>query len=433
MKAEAAAAAHAGRGPNMRDAEKTPVTKYPGCWLTDSEPLSFDPLALRGKRLELVRAMLRELDYAACVLFDPYNQRYATGSRNMFGYFLRNSTRYIFVPAEGPVILFEYPGSAHVSTVLETIEEARASKLVWSSVLGKDADTSVRFAAEIADLVRTYGGGNRRVGLDRCSHNLAVALEQAGCRAIDCQQDLLHVRRIKTDEEVICLKLSMAASEEAVFALREAIRPGVTEQELFAILYERTIRSGGEFIETRLLSSGPRTNPWFNEASGKKLRAGELVALDTDTIGCFGYYSDFSRSFHCGPGRPSGRQRELYQRAYEQVQHNIAVIKPGMALREVAERAWPIPERFLDRRYPSIIHGTGMHGEAPFIAHKMDYGDFGGEDVIEPNMVLSVESYIGEVGGAEGVKLEDEVVVTETGVELISTFPFEEDLLGRTL
>jgi len=433
MTSDTAATAHASLGQDEGGAWAMQGSKYPGCWLSDSEPLSFDPLALRGKRLARVRAMLRDLDYAACVLFDPYNQRYATGSRNMFGYFLRNSTRYIFVPADGPVILFEYPGSAHVSTVLETIEGSRTSKLVWSSVLGKDADTAVTFAAEIADLVRSYGGGNRRVGLDRCSHNLAVALDQAGCQAVDCQQDLLHVRRIKTDEEIVCLKLSMAAAEGAVFSLREAIRPGVAEQELFAILYEGIIRSGGEFIETRLLSSGPRTNPWFNEASGKKLRAGELVALDTDTIGCFGYYSDFSRSFHCGPGRPTGRQRDLYQRAYEQVQHNMSIIKPGMALREVAERAWPIPERFLDRRYPSIIHGTGMHGEAPFIAHKMDYGDFGGEDIIEPNMVLSIESYIGEVGGAEGVKLEEEVLVTETGVELISTFPFEEDLLGRAL
>ncbi|MGH6945767.1 MAG: M24 family metallopeptidase, partial [Kiloniellales bacterium] len=181
------------------------------------------------------------------------------------------------------------------------------------------------------------------------------------------------------------------------------------------------------------LSSGPRTNPWFNEASAKKVRAGELVALDTDTIGCFGYYSDFSRTFHCGPGRPSGRQRELYRRAYEQVQHNMSIIRPGMTFREVAERAWPIPERYFDRRYPSIIHGTGMHGEAPFIAHKADFGEFAGEGVIEPGMVLSIESYIGEVGGEEGVKLEEEVVVTERGVELISTFPFEEELLGREL
>src|SRR5690606_11999061 len=105
-----------------------------GMWLSDTEPSYIDAKALRRERLERLRAWMRRENYGAVVLFDPYNQRYATGSRNMFGYFLRNSTRYFFVPTEGPIILFEYPQSYHVSQVLETVDEARPSKLVWSSV-----------------------------------------------------------------------------------------------------------------------------------------------------------------------------------------------------------------------------------------------------------------------------------------------------------
>src|SRR5438132_964356 len=82
---------------------------------------------------------------------------------------------------------------------------------------------------------------------------------RAGCAVTDCQQEILHVRRIKTDEEVSCLRLSMAASESAVAAVREAVRPGVSEQELFALMYGEVVRQGGEFIETRLLTSGTRT------------------------------------------------------------------------------------------------------------------------------------------------------------------------------
>jgi Xaa-Pro aminopeptidase len=268
------------------------------------------------------------------------------------------------------------------------------------------------------------------VGLDRCPYLLAVALEREGCTVTDCQQELLHARRLKSAQEIACLKLSMAASESAVALVREAIRPGVSEQELFAVMYGEVIRQGGEFVETRLLTSGPRTNPWFSEASGRRVRPGELVALDTDTIGCFGYYSDFSRTFHCGPGRPSGYQRSLYQLAHEQIQHNIALIEPGLTYREVAERAWKIPDRFLERRYTSVMHGVGMHGETPFVAHAQDFSAFGGTGLLEPGMVVSVESYIGEVGGAEGVKLEEEVLITATGSQLISRFPFEEDLLG---
>jgi len=429
------------RGAEARPAAQTPLAATarahaggsgesgPGLWVTDTELPSVDTQKLRAGRLARLRAMMREKEYAAVLLLDPFNQRYATGSRNMFGYFLRNSTRYFFVPTEGPIVLFEYPQSAHVSTGLETVQEARQSRIVWSSVAGRDVDSARLFALEIADLVREHGRGSTKLGLDRCGHLLALALEREGCIVTDCQQEILHVRRIKTDEEISCLRLSMAASEFAVAAVRDAVRPGVSEQELFALMYSEVLRQGGEFIETRLLSSGPRTNPWFNEASGRRVRPGELVVLDTDVIGCFGYYSDFSRAFHCGPARPNSYQKMVYQLAYDQVQHNIGIIKPGLTYLEVAERAWKIPKRFVERRYTSLMHGVGMHGEVPFIAHLHDYGTFGGDGVLEPGMVVSVESYIGEIGGHEGVKLEEEVLVTATGTELISRFPFEEELL----
>lgn len=403
----------------------------PGLWLTDTEPPSVDVVRLRAGRLDRVRSMMREKDYAALVLFDPFNQRYATGSRNMFGYFLRNSTRYFFIPADGPVVLFEYPQSAHVSTGLETVQDARNSKIVWSSVAGRDTDTARPFAREIADLVRQYGRGLKKVGMDRCGHLLATALEAEGCTATDCQQELLHIRRIKTAEEIACLKLSMTATEAAVAAVRAALRPGLSEQELFAVLYGEVIRQGGEFIETRLLTSGQRTNPWFSEASGRRVRTGELVALDTDVIGCFGYFADFSRTFFCGPGRPSGYQKTLYSLAYEQIQHNASILKPGLSYREVAEKAWKIPEAFVERRYTSVMHGVGMHGETPYIAHLQDFEQYGGVGVLEAGMVVSVESFIGEVGGPEGVKLEEEYLITPQGAEPISRFPYEENLLGR--
>ncbi|NBC34291.1 MAG: M24 family metallopeptidase [Alphaproteobacteria bacterium] len=399
--------------------------------LSDSLPGAFDPLALRAGRLARVRQMLRDTGLAAAVLFDPNNQRYATGSRNMFGYFLRNSTRYIYVPVSGPVVLFEYPGSAHVSTWLETIEEARTSKVVWSAVNQRDTVSARPFAQEIADLIRRNTGEAGRVGLDRCPMLLAQALEAEGLTVVDCQQDLLHARRLKTPEEIACLTLSMAASEAAVAATEAAIRPGVTETDLFATLYGQVIAGGGEFIETRLLSSGPRTNPWFNEAGSRVLRPGDLVGLDTDTIGCHGYYSDFSRTFFCGPGRPTGYQKSLYAMAYEQVQHNMALLRPGLTYRALSEQAWPIPERFFDRRYPSIIHGVGLHGETPLVAHAADFDRFSGDGVLEPGMVVSVESYIGEVDGPEGVKLEEEVVITETGSRPISRYPFDDRLLER--
>ncbi|MBB4284790.1 M24 family metallopeptidase [Roseospira goensis] len=419
--------------PDSTDSDRAAVIDTVGApGLSDSLAGAFDPVRLRAERLSRVRAAMAAAGLAAVVLFDPNNQRYATGSRNMFGYFLRNSTRYIYVPLSGPVILFEYPGSAHTSTWLETIDENRVSKVVWSAVNQRDGDTARPFAVDIADLVRAAGHG-RRVGLDRCSHLHALALEAEGLEVVDCQQDLLHARRLKSRDEIACLALSCAASESAVAAVERAIRPGVRETDLFATLYHETIAQGGEFIETRLLTAGPRTNPWFQEASDRRVRPGELVCLDTDTIGCNGYYSDFSRTFFCGPGRPSGAQRSLYRMAWEQVQHNTALLRPGLSYRELAERAWPIPERVYDRRYPSIIHGVGLHGETPLVAHKGDFDAYSSDGVLEPGMVVSVESYIGEPGAPDGVKLEDEVLITETGAALISRYPYDDTLLERMI
>ncbi|MEL6311509.1 MAG: Xaa-Pro peptidase family protein, partial [Pseudomonadota bacterium] len=358
-----------------------------GMWLSDTEPSHIDTGKLRAERLARLRAWLARESYAGVVLFDPYNQRYATGSRNMFGYFLRNSTRYFWVPTAGPIVLFEYPQSYHVTMKLDTVDEARPSKLVWSSVSGRDDETVGPFAAEIADLVRAHGRGETKIGLDRCGHSQAKALEAAGLTVTDCQQEILAVRAVKTPEEIKCLQASMSGAEAAVAAVRDAIRPGISENELFAVMYGEVIRQGGEFIETRLLSSGQRTNPWFNEAGGRKVRPGELIALDTDTIGCYGYYSDFSRTFRCGPGRPTAEQRTLYRMAYDQVQHNIGIAQAGASFRDIAERAWKIPEKYVDQRYTSVMHGVGMHGETPFIAHAMDFETYGREGRLEPNMV----------------------------------------------
>src|SRR6218665_3327952 len=224
-----------------------------GMWLSDTEPSFIDVDALRQGRRGRAGARMKQPGYGAVGLFDPFNQRYAAGSRNMFGYFLRNSTRYFFIPTEGAMVLFEYPQSQHVSMALDTIAQARPSKLVWYAVSGKDDETAGPFADEIAGLLRQHGGGSMRLGLDRCSHLQALALTRRGCEVPDCQGEILAVRAIKTQEEIKCLQVSMAGAEAAVAAVRAAIEPGVSENDLFAIMYHEIIRQGGEFIETRLL------------------------------------------------------------------------------------------------------------------------------------------------------------------------------------
>jgi Xaa-Pro aminopeptidase len=208
------------------------------------------------------------------------------------------------------------------------------------------------------------------------------------------------------------------------------MRPGLSENELWSVLHQGVIALGGDYVETRLLSSGSRTNPWFQETGERRLGEDELVALDTDVVGCHGYYCDFSRTFHTGPAAPTRQQRELYRVAHEQVHHNMQILRPGVSFREYSELAWRIPERYVANRYYLSAHGCGMTGEYPYLYHRMDFDESGYDGVVEPGMTICVESYIGEEGGREGVKLEQQVLVAARGNELISTFPFEAALLG---
>jgi Xaa-Pro aminopeptidase len=205
----------------------------------------------------------------------------------------------------------------------------------------------------------------------------------------------------------------------------------MTENELWSILHQTNIAMGGEWIETRLLASGGRTNPWFQECSDKIIRAGELVAFDTDLIGPMGYCADISRTYHCGPGRPSDEQRRLYAHAYEEIEHNMSILKAGMTFREFAEKGWKIANEFVAGRYSVMAHGVGMCDEYPAIAYVNDWDEaYSYDGVIEAGMTLCIESYTGAENGAEGVKLEEQVLVTGTGVERLSTFPFEDELLA---
>lgn len=393
---------------------------------------SLDTPALRRGRLERLRDEMARWDVAACVLVDPVDVRYATGSRNMQVFCSRNPARYAFVPLSGPVVLFEFAGCEHLAAGLETIDEVRPA--VTASAVAADLHLEPRaraWAAELADLARRHGGAGARLGVGRVSPLAVRALEAEGCRVVDAQQPVERARARKTPEELACIRASVASTEASVRRLERAIRPGASENAVWAELHAANVAAGGEYVETRLFTSGPRTNPWFQEASDRRLEAGDLVALDTDVVGPYGYYADFSRTFLCGDVRPTPGQRTLYRLAWEQVHHDLELLRPGVGFRELAERAWRVPGPYRALRYFVLVHGCGLTGEHPYVLHA-DQHDVGGYDGrIEAGMCLCVESYIGAEGGREGVKLEEQVLVTEAGVERLSTYPWDERLLGR--
>ena len=405
-------------------AHKTPVTG-----LTDTAaPL--DLARLRQYRLGRVREQLEARDCAGCLLIDPINIRYATGSRNYSLFQAHTPGRYLFVATRGPIVLFDAVACHETARGLGTITEFRPALPFTYFFSGSRLQESIEaWAAELASLFRSSAGGSKRLAVDRLDIASASALARHGIELVDAQAPLERARSIKSAEEVLCMNYSLAVADIAMARMREALRPGLTENELFAILYHTNIAMGGEWIDARMLTSGDRTNPWLQESSERRIRPGELVAFDADMVGPFGYCADVSRTFFCGPGQPSQMQRRLYKLAYEEIQHNTSLIKAGVSFRELTEKAYRQADEYIPNRYMLLAHGIGLCDEYPSIYYRQDADKYGFEGVLEENMTICVESYVGAVGGKEGVKLEHQVLVTAKGCEILSKFPFEEELL----
>ena len=386
---------------------------------------------LRAYRYARVQQQLRQNDCAAVLLNDPVNIRYATDTRNMSVWLLHNPGRYCLVPAVGQAVLFDYPNKNCLGIPLHIpeVSEVRLATSYGFQYVAEHADAVCRsWAAEIRAVVTGLMGASAdRLAIDRADLEGVDALRAAGFTLVEGQRLLELARSVKSTDEIACMRRSIEVSDIGMQRMHDALRPGISENELWAELHHANIAHGGEWIETRLLSSGPRTNPWLQESSARIIEAGDLVSFDTDMVGPYGYCSDVSRTFYCGNGQPTNQQRSLYALAIEQVEHNCALLRPGLTFRDFTQQAWPIPARFNEQNYGCIAHGVGMIDEWPGIG--IDPEDpLLMDGVFVPGMTVCVESYMGEVGGSEGVKLEQQVLITATGHEILSHFPLEEKL-----
>jgi Xaa-Pro aminopeptidase len=387
---------------------------------------TIDQDKLTRYRLDRLRAELRRRDYAGAVLTDPMNLRYATGTRNMAVWTMHGPGRYAFVATDGPVILFEFPSSRHVSAGSPVVDETRPCTPWFYFLAGPRTEEKAHlWADEIDSLLRQYGGNNRRLAVDRCDPLGTLRLLGHGVQLFDVQEAAEQARMVKSPEELACLQVAMDVCDLAIGRMRAALVPGITENQLWSLLHETNIAHGGEWIECRLLASGPRTNPWFQESADRVIEAGDIVGFDTDLVGPFGYLADISRSWICpGGGAPTDRHRRLYDLATQQILHNSALLRPGLTFREFSEKCWPVPEEYVPNRYMMMLHGCGFVDEYPSIAYQADWPDWGYDGVFAENMVVSVESYMGEVGGPDGIKLEQQVVIEEGGARVLSRTPF---------
>ncbi len=387
--------------------------------------------AMRAHRHARLVAHLAERDWGGVLLFDPLNIRYATDATNMQLWNTHNPFRACLVCADGHMVVWEYKCAPFLCDHNPLVSEVRMGASMFYFATGDRSEDAARdFAGQVAEVMRAHAGANRRLGVDKILAHGYRALLAAGFEAMEGEELTEKARSVKGPDEIKAMRCAMHACERSVAAMRTACRPGLTEDEVWAVLHAENIRRGGEWIETRLLASGPRTNPWFQECGPRVIGENEVVAFDTDLIGCYGMCADISRTWWIGDGAPPDELRRQYALALEHIRTNMEMLKPGVAFRELVSGGHRLPERFVPGRYGCKMHGVGLCDEWPSIAYPEDYREGAFDGVLEPGMMLCVEVLIQEPGHPFAVKLEDQVLITEDGHENLTRAPFEERLLG---
>jgi Xaa-Pro aminopeptidase len=388
-------------------------------------PERYDVEALRLERLARLQAAMRAHDVEVCLLFGEPNIRYATGASAMPVYAMSTFVRCALVPAEGTPILFEHGNSMHRSALrTPDVREMHAWEFYDDPETEADA-----WADHLLAAVREIGAEGSTIAVDRLGIPAYRALAGRGVGIGDSAPVTQDARRVKTPQELRLLDVNAALVMEMLTAFEQAIAPDVSERDLLAVLAGVMIRGGGEYLATNTVCSGPNTNPWRAEVTDRRLESGDLVYVDTDTVGIEGMFFCVSRTFLAGEGPPSTAQRDAYRASHEWLRGMEELIRPGVTCGELAELAPPIPERYLAQRYECMIHGIGLEEENPSVCHPQDRQS-NAHTVIEEDMALVVELYAGEPEGRDGVKLGDQIVVTSDGCRVLCPYPFSTTLLA---
>ncbi|MEM1427963.1 MAG: dimethylsulfonioproprionate lyase DddP [Pseudomonadota bacterium] len=395
-----------------------------------------DLQAMRRFRWERLTRQIVERDLAGLLVFDPLNIRYATDSTNMQLWNTHNPFRALLVCADGYMVLWDYKLAPFLSEFNPLVREARGSaSMFYFSTGDRTGDVARAFAGEVAELLREHAPGNKRLAVDKIMLVGARALEAEGFELHDGEEVTEKTRVIKGPDEIKAMRCAIHSCEQSMAAMEDAARDGVprggmSEDDIWAVLHAENIRRGGEWIETRLLASGPRTNPWFQESGPRIVHNNEIVGLDTDLIGPYGICTDISRTFWIGHAPPRPDMIYAMRHAHEHIMTNMANLAPGVTFAELRAQCHPLDEKFKKRKYSCFMHGVGLCDEWPHLDYPEDAKPGAFEGVLEPGMVLCVEALVAEDGGDFSIKLEDQVLITEDGHENLTSYPFDTALMG---
>ncbi|WP_326834830.1 Xaa-Pro peptidase family protein [Amycolatopsis rhabdoformis] len=382
---------------------------------------------LRDYRLARARASLDAGECGAFLLFDFYNIRYTT--QTWIGGALGDKmTRYALLTRDGEPMLWDFGSAAKhhqlYSPWLEP-ENCRAGMLGLRGAISPEAGLMRAAVTQIKDLLTQAGVADSPVGVDIVEPPFLFEMQRQGLTVVDAQQAMLDAREIKSSDEITLLSQAAAMVDGVYQDIVEALKPGVRENEIVALANKRLYEMGSDQVEAINAVSGERCNPHPHNFSDRLIRPGDQAFFDI--IQSFnGYRTCYYRTFSVGSA--TDVQRGAYRQAREWMDAAIEAVKPGIGTDDVA-RVWPAATEFgfSDEMAAFGLQfghglGLGLH-ERPIISRLNSLAD---PVEIKPGMVFALETYCPATDGFSAARIEEEVVVTDSGVEVLTKFPAQD-------
>ncbi len=387
---------------------------------------------MRDYRLARARAALEASEFGALLLFDFYNIRYVSGTW-VGGALGDKMTRYCLLTRGGEPIVWDFGSAArHHKLFAPWLEpdNCRAGMLGMRGAIAPRAGLFASAVREIVGLLADAGVAGQPVGVDIVELPFLFEIQAAGVEVRDAQQTMLDARVIKNPDEIMLLSQAAAMVDGVYQDVFEALKPGVRENQIVALVNQRLYDMGSDQVEAVNAVSGERCNPHPHNFTDRIIRPGDQAFFDI--IHSYnGYRTCYYRTLSVGSS--TAPQRDAYAQAREWMDRAIDLVKPGVGTDEIA-RTWPAATEFgfADEMAAFGLQfghglGLGLH-ERPIISRLNSLQD---PIVLEEGMVFALETYCPASDGVSAARIEEEVVVTRDGPAILTKFPAQELLIAN--
>ena len=382
---------------------------------------------LHAYRLARARQALAGSELGAVLVFDQYNIRYLSGT--VIGEWARDKlTRWSLLTGTGEPWVWDFGSAArHHRLYAPWIPEKQslAGMVGMRGAVSPKAGLFKQAAREIRDILKAEGVAGMPLGVDVVEPPFLFALQEAGVEVRDGQQVMLEARMIKSHDELTLLNMAAAMGDGVYQDIFEALKPGVRENDIVALANKRLYEMGSDCVEAINAISGERCSPHPHNFTDRLIRPGDQAFFDI-IMSYVGYRTCYYRTFSVG--RATAAQHDAYKKARAWMDEAIALIKPGVGTDRIA-KAFPKAQAIgfeseMAAFGLNFCHGIGLGlHERPIISR---LNSFEGPMELQAGMMFAVETYCPATDGVSAARIEEEVIVTPKGAQIITLFPAHE-------